>query len=182
MKLARILAAISAAAVLGPSVFAQAQQPAAAPSLTQQQLDEEILRELRAIRMTLEKMATMPLVASQPQGPMLPTSATITNLKGFLMGRPDAPLTMVEFTDLQCPFCRQYVTTTFDEIKKNWIDTGKLRYISRDFPLDFHPFAMPASRAAAARASRAGSGRCACRSCATRTSFRPTTSRRRRPI
>jgi protein-disulfide isomerase len=55
---------------------------------------------------------------------------------------------MVEFTDLQCPFCRQYVTTTFAEIKRNWIDTGKLRYISRDFPLDFHPQAMNAARAA----------------------------------
>jgi protein-disulfide isomerase len=55
---------------------------------------------------------------------------------------------MVEFTDLQCPFCRQYMLTSFDEIKKNWIDTGKLRYISRDFPLDFHPQAMPAARAA----------------------------------
>ena len=38
--------------------------------------------------------------------------------------------------------------TSFDEIKKNWIDTGKLRYISRDFPLDFHAQAMPAARAA----------------------------------
>jgi protein-disulfide isomerase len=151
MKLARILAAISAAVVfgssvfLGPSVFAQAQQPPAAPPLTQQQLDEEILKELRAIRMTLERMSTMPQVAPQPPEP---TSATITNLKGFQMGKPDAPLTMIEFTDLQCPYCRQYVTTTFDEIKRNWIDTGKLRYISRDFPLDFHPLAMPAARAA----------------------------------
>jgi protein-disulfide isomerase len=40
------------------------------------------------------------------------------------------------------------VITSFDEIKKNWIDTGKLRYLSRDFPLDFHPQAMPAARAA----------------------------------
>src|SRR4029077_9170063 len=35
-----------------------------------------------------------------------------------------------------------------NDIKKNWIDTGKLRYISRDFPLDFHAQAMPAARAA----------------------------------
>ena len=55
---------------------------------------------------------------------------------------------MVEFTDLQCPFCRQFVMTSFDDIRKNWIDTGKLRYISRDFPLDVHAQAMPAARAA----------------------------------
>ena len=145
MKFSRALAAAAAAVVaLGSSTFAQ--QPTAATPPTQQQVNEEILSELRAIRMILEKMSTMPQVAPQPAP--LPTSATITNVKGYVMGRPDAPLTMVEFTDLQCPYCREYVTTTFEEIKKNWIDTGKLRYISRDFPLDVHPFAMPAARAA----------------------------------
>jgi protein-disulfide isomerase len=147
MKSPRFLGAI-VALVLTPTVFAQspaAQQPTPGPPLTQQQINEEMLRELRAIHMLLEKMST-PQGAPQPQAQ--PTSATITNLKGYLMGRPDAPLTMIEFTDLQCPFCREYISTTFDEIKKNWIDTGKLRYISRDFPLDFHPFAMQAARAA----------------------------------
>ena len=84
----------------------------------------------------------------QPPPPPQPTTARVTNLTGYVLGRPDAPLTMVEFTDLQCPFCRQFILTSFDEIKKNWIDTGKLRYISRDFPLDFHAQAMPAARAA----------------------------------
>jgi protein-disulfide isomerase len=137
-------AALAAVVVVGSPILAQ--QPAPTPPLTQQQVNEEILRELRAIRMTLEKMSTLPQAA--PQAPAQPTSATIANLKGYVMGSPEAPLTMVEFTDLQCPFCREYAATTFDEIKKNWIDTGRLRYISRDFPLDFHPYAMPAARAA----------------------------------
>ena len=102
-----------------------------------------MLKELRAIRMILEKIA-----APQPSGPPQPQVGRVTNLKGFALGRADAPLTMVEFTDLQCPFCRQFALGSFDEIKKNWIDTGKLRYISRDFPLDFHAQAMPAARAA----------------------------------
>jgi protein-disulfide isomerase len=146
MKHARIFAALCAVVLLGSSVLARQAQPAPAAPLTQQQVNEEILHELRSIRMLLEKMQMQP--APQPQTAPQPTSATLTNLKGYVMGRADAPLTMVEFTDLQCPFCRQYVTTTFEEIKRNWIDTGKLRYISRDFPLDFHPFAMPAARAA----------------------------------
>lgn len=54
---------------------------------------------------------------------------------------------MVEFTDLQCPYCNRFATQTFDQIKAAYIDTGKLRFISRDFPLDFHPQAMPAARA-----------------------------------
>lgn len=109
--------------------------------MTQQQVNEEMLKELRAIRQLLEKIAG-------PQRPAQPTSGKLTGLKGYVLGRPDAPLTMVEFTDLQCPFCREYVGTTFVELKKNWIDTGKLRYISRDFPLDIHPQAMSAARAA----------------------------------
>lgn len=141
MKFPRLLAAVPAALLLGSAVSAQSPQAPAAAPLSQQQINEEMLKELKAIRQLLERLTT-------PQQAPQPTSARLTNLKGFVMGRPDAPLTMVEFTDLQCPFCRQYATTTFDEIKKNWIDTGRLRYISRDFPLDFHAQAMPAARAA----------------------------------
>jgi protein-disulfide isomerase len=140
--MARFAAAILAALLLTPTAFAQAPAQAPAPSMSQQQINEEMLKELRAIHQLLERLTTPQQPAPQP------TSATITDLKGYQMGKADAPLTMVEFTDLQCPFCREYASTTFDEIKKNWIDTGKLRYISRDFPLDFHPFAMQAARAA----------------------------------
>jgi protein-disulfide isomerase len=64
-----------------------------------------------------------------------------------MLGSKDAPLTMVEFTDYQCPFCRQFYTSTFADLKKNYIDTGKLRFYSRDLPLDFHPDAMRAAQA-----------------------------------
>jgi len=142
MKLPRSCAAVCAWVASMSAVFAQV--PAAAPQqpahMTQQQTNEEMLKELRAIRQLLERLTT-------PQQ-RRPTTARVAGLKGYALGRPDAPLTMVEFTDLQCPFCREYVAVTFEEIRKNWIDTGKLRYISRDFPLDIHPQAMPAARAA----------------------------------
>jgi protein-disulfide isomerase len=134
--LAAMLCSASATATAG-----QAVQGTQSPPMTQQQVNEEMLKELRAIRQLLEKLAA-------PQAPAQPTTGRLTSLKGYALGKPDAPLTMVEFTDLQCPFCRQYVATTFAELKKNWIDTGKLRYISRDFPLDIHPQAMNAARAA----------------------------------
>jgi protein-disulfide isomerase len=142
MKFPQIIA-VMAALVSGTVAYAQTPQTAAPASMTQQQINEERLKELKAIHQLLERL-TQPATQAPPQ----PTTAKLDNLKGFALGRPDAPLTMVEFTDLQCPFCRQYVTVTFDQIKKNWIDTGKLRYISRDFPLDFHPQAMPSARAA----------------------------------
>jgi len=142
MKLVRIPATLAAVVVACATSSAQSPQTSQpAPSATIQQQNEDILRELRAIRLLLESVIT-------PQRPPQPTTGRVTNLKGYSLGSATAPLTMVEFTDLQCPFCRQFALSAFDEIKKNWIDTGKLRYISRDFPLDFHPQAMPAARAA----------------------------------
>ena len=114
--------------------------PGGLPSVQQQ--NEEIIKELRTIRALLESVVG-------PARPARPTSGRVTDLKGYSLGSADAPLTMVEFTDLQCPYCRQFALTTFDELKKNWIDTGKLRYISRDFPIDMlHPHATAAARAA----------------------------------
>jgi protein-disulfide isomerase len=143
------LAALGGVAILAAAPLAQSTPaPGAPPSpavaagqQTIQQQNDEIIKELRAIRQLLERL-------TQPSGPPQPTSARITNLAGFDLGRRDAPLTMVEFTDLQCPFCRQFVLSTFDQLKKDWIDSGRLRYISRDFPLDFHAQAMNAARAA----------------------------------
>lgn len=139
---------VAALLVLALPSLAQAQgapkPPETQATMTQQQLDEAILSELKAIHQLLEKLTTPPAPAGARA-----TTGKLTNLVNVqALGRPDAPLTMVEFTDLQCPYCREYVSTTFAQIKKNWIDTGKLRYISRDFPLDIHPLAMAAARAA----------------------------------
>jgi protein-disulfide isomerase len=68
--------------------------------------------------------------------------------KEYSLGRADAPLTMVEFTDYQCPYCRAFQAQTFAQLKKNYIDTGKLRFIVRDLPLQFHSAARPAAEAA----------------------------------
>jgi protein-disulfide isomerase len=154
MKLQRLAAVLTIVAASGlplkgsdPGLtpFAPAQTPPVPPGGSPpsvQQQNEEIIKELRAIRALLESVIG-------PARPSRPTTGTVTNLTGYALGKADAPLTMVEFTDLQCPYCRQFALTTFDEIRKNWIDTGKLRYISRDFPIDtLHPHAMPAARAA----------------------------------
>jgi len=66
----------------------------------------------------------------------------------YSLGRSDAPLTLLEFTDYQCPYCRRFQAETFPLLKKNWIDTGKLRFIVRDLPLQFHSAARPAAQAA----------------------------------
>ena len=110
--------------------------------ITREQADE-ILKELRQIRQLLEKQQAR---APQAQGEQVVKAKV--NLEGFAMlGSKEAPLTIVEFTDYQCPFCQRFHTTAFPELKKNYIDTGKVRFYSRDMPLDFHPDAMRAAEA-----------------------------------
>jgi protein-disulfide isomerase len=115
------------------------------PGITRQQADQ-ILNELRQIRQLLEQQAKAGAQAA-PQPPK--TSRATLNMEGVAMlGSKDAPLTIVEYTDYQCPFCQRFHVTAFTELKKAYIDTGKLRFYSRDLPLDFHPNAMRAALAA----------------------------------
>lgn len=52
------------------------------------------------------------------------------------LGPADAKVTIVEYASATCPHCATFHTTTFQEVKKEFIDTGKVRFISREFPLD----------------------------------------------
>ncbi len=60
-----------------------------------------------------------------------------------VLGSADAPVTIVEFSDFQCPFCGRFVQQTMPQIKSQYIDTGKVKLVFRDFPLPFHPLAEP---------------------------------------
>ena len=66
----------------------------------------------------------------------------------YARGNEDAEVTIVEFTDYQCPFCGRHFEQTDAQIQENYVDTGKVRYISRDLPLPFHPQAEAAAQAA----------------------------------
>ncbi|RME18035.1 MAG: DsbA family protein [Bdellovibrio sp.] len=64
------------------------------------------------------------------------------------LGSSDAPLVIVEFSDFQCPYCRRFYAESFSQIKSNYIDTGKVQFIYRDFPLSFHPMSQKSAEAA----------------------------------
>ena len=96
--------------------------PLTAQSLQQQ--NDQILNELKAIRQLLEKLAG-PLGGAP--GQPVPTAAApmpvddkvkLANVTGYVLGKADAPLTMVEFTDLPCPFCRQFYVTAFEQCSR----------------------------------------------------------------
>ena len=138
-------AGIIGRAVVAVALLVGTSHPLSGQGITQQQA-EEILKELRAIRQALERLGGPP-PAARAQAPPSDQKVKLSKLGGFTLGRPDAPLTMIEFTDLQCPFCSRFTSTTFGRIKTAYIDTGLLRFISRDFPLDMHPYAERAARA-----------------------------------
>ena len=65
-----------------------------------------------------------------------------------IIGDPDAPITIVEWSDFECPFCARFYNDAYQDIKENWIDTGKAKLVFRDFPLSFHANAQKAHEAA----------------------------------
>jgi len=77
-----------------------------------------------------------------------PKSLTLASTGVATLGKDDAPVTIIEFTDYQCPFCGQHARTTLPELRRDFIETGQVRYILRDLPLPMHPFAVKAARAA----------------------------------
>ncbi len=75
--------------------------------------------------------------------------STVRVLGNPVLGKADAPITMIEFSDYECPFCSKYSRSTLPAIKAEYIDTGKLKYVFRDFPIDrIHPQARKAAEAA----------------------------------
>ena len=78
----------------------------------------------------------------------LPKSANIPFAANPMLGVTSAKIGVVEFSDYQCPYCRTFHTAVLPELKKNYIDTGKVIFVSRDAPMDFHPMAEPAAIAA----------------------------------
>ena len=109
--------------------------------ITRAQADA-ILDELRQIRQLLQSQAK-PVVA-----PVLPQKRSMKLQGDYTLGAENAPLTMVEFTDYQCPFCRGFKEETFDQIRKLYIDTGMLRFVSRNLPLEMHKDAMRSAESA----------------------------------
>jgi protein-disulfide isomerase len=115
-------------------------------------VNQQILQERRAIRELLEgQRRDMLRAPAAPQAPDDRVSLPFDR-GGYSLGKSNAPLVMVEYTDYECPFCRQFHMNTFDQIRRTYIDSGKVMYVSRDFPLDMHknaPRAAVAGRCAA---------------------------------
>ena len=91
--------------------------------------------------------------AEAPTGGNVPSPSPSVNMEGLVdddavLGDDNAPVTIVEFSDYECPFCGRFYSQTLGQIKEQYIKTGKVKLVYRDFPLSFHPQAQKAAETA----------------------------------
>lgn len=98
-----------------------------------------------SIARILTCVVLLPLAAAGQQ----PSRMVDTTADGpFVLGRADAPVTLVEFVDYECSYCRRHHATVFERLRKEFVDAGLLRYVVRDFPLQMHEHSVTTARGA----------------------------------
>jgi protein-disulfide isomerase len=74
--------------------------------------------------------------AALAQGPSVEELMRPGPLPDLALGKPDAPVTIIEYASMTCPHCAAFHKTTYPLLKERFIETGKVRFIFREFPLD----------------------------------------------
>jgi protein-disulfide isomerase len=118
-----------------------------AEGITQEQ-GKAILEELKSIKKELREIKQNGLVSKTKLKGRPSKIENVATLGSPILGDLKAPVTLIEFTDYECPFCKKFYKNAMQKLKKQYIDTGKLRLVIRDFPLPFHKNARPAANAA----------------------------------
>ncbi|MGD9265670.1 MAG: DsbA family protein, partial [Lysobacterales bacterium] len=104
---------------------------------------EQIQKDLAEIKKLLQQGARAP----SGQRAFKPTDTKMGDVA--YLGDFEAPVTLIEFSDYHCPFCKRHATTVLNQLSESYIDTGKVRYVMREFPIpNLHPRAEAASKAA----------------------------------
>ncbi len=164
----QILCATAAMVMASGSAYPQAPatkpKPAPAPATVNAEI--ELLKiEMKRLRGDLELLKghigsvvqyiqqrdslVTPPQDQSPQAGFNPAPARVSIAGAPTLGRADAPITIVEFSDFECPFCQRFFESTLPEIKRDYVDTGKVRYVFLDFPLEqVHRKARKAAEAA----------------------------------
>jgi protein-disulfide isomerase len=97
-------------------------------------------------------VAALAYVATRPKAvakTVDPATVVAGEPQGYLLGKPDAPVQVIEFADFECPACGQFATLSEPDIRKRLIEPGTISYRFYDYPLSMHRNTWPASNAAA---------------------------------
>ena len=146
--LALIVVALLAIALLGAACSNSApaaEDPAAAPT----QPAAEATATAPAAP-TVEAAAPADASAGNPSDVPAPSDLPtgVDSDGNFYRGDVNAAIKLIEYSDFQCPYCARHTVETGPQIDQNYVATGKVLHIFRNFPLDIHPNAMPAAKAA----------------------------------
>lgn len=109
---------------------------------------EDLRKEIEALKQdqaAIRKEIAEIKALLRGRGASPPSSGGLSDVRVAVQGAPalgqdDARVTIVEFSDYQCPFCRRHSSEVFPEIVKDYVKTGKVRYVFRDYPIaSLHP-------------------------------------------
>ena len=90
-----------------------------------------------AVLFAVAVAGALPAAAQAPKpDPAKAASLLAVSQQDRVLGKPDAPITIIEYASLSCPHCAHFETQVLPQLKKKWIDTGKAKLVMRDFPLD----------------------------------------------
>lgn len=132
-----LIVTVGAAAFFAGAYVMDADQ---SDQITQDDLDEAMAKlELKILQQQL----------AEKQGQQQAEVVTISADDDPVIGDPDAPITIIEFSDFQCPFCERFSTQTLPILQEEYIDKGLVKLVYRDFPIQsIHPNAVVTALAA----------------------------------
>ena len=139
---AAIAAFLAGAAAAGAGVVSIGGAPEPQDATT----NDDLAAMIEGLRGDLGAASAAPAPAGGPPGGG--SAAEVLADDDPSKGDPGAPITIVEFSDFQCPFCGRFYEQTLPLIERDYIETGKARLVFRDMPLEIHPQAPPAHIAA----------------------------------
>jgi protein-disulfide isomerase len=104
---------------------------------------DEMRKEIRQLQDKVSDLEQQ-LVTRQPKLEPVPLVGT----ENMALGKPDAAIAVLEFSDYECPYCAKHYKAVLPKLRERYIDTGIVKYIMEDFPLEFHANAKKAALAA----------------------------------
>ena len=106
--------------------------------------DSELVTKTELAEALSELESKMANTQQMPTQPTEPLEISVDN--DPVRGDPNAPITIVEFSDFQCPFCARFHVQTLPSLLEEYIEAGKVNLVYRDFPIQsIHPNALPAA-------------------------------------